>query len=60
MFGAFSGGATPVLIPNTEVKPARADGSDTAGYRESRSVPDIFKPYLSQGSAERDARHFQP
>ena len=43
MPGAFSGGVTPVLFPNTEVKPARADGIDTAGYRESRSVPGILK-----------------
>ena len=45
MFGAFSGGVTPVPIPNTEVKPTRADGSDTAGYRESRSVPGVLKSY---------------
>ena len=44
--GAFSGGATPVLIPNTEVKPARADGIDTAGYRESRSVPGLYDASL--------------
>ena len=48
MFGAYSGGVTPVLIPNTEVKTTRADGIDTAGYRESRSVPGIFKPYYNE------------
>ena len=37
--GAFSGRVTPDPIPNSEVKPARADGSDTVGFRESRSVP---------------------
>ncbi len=26
-FGGYSGGVTPVPIPNTEVKPARADGT---------------------------------
>lgn len=38
--GGFSDGVTPVLIPNTEVKPIRADGTWTAGSRESRSLPD--------------------
>ena len=46
MFGAFSGRATPVPIPNTEVKTARADGIETAGFRESRSVPNILNHYL--------------
>ena len=44
--GAFSGGATPVPIPNTEVKLTRADGIDTAGYRESRSVPGLYDASL--------------
>ena len=38
--GADSGGVPPVPIPNTAVKPASADGSWTAGFFESRSVPD--------------------
>ena len=29
--GADGGGATPVPIPNTAVKPANADGTETAG-----------------------------
>ena len=29
--GAYSGGDTPVPIPNTAVKPAYADGTQTAG-----------------------------
>ena len=29
--GAYSGGATPVPIPNTAVKPTNADGTRTAG-----------------------------
>ena len=44
--GAFSGGVTPVPIPNTEVKLTRADGIDTAGYRESRSVPGLYHATL--------------
>ncbi len=37
--GDHAGGATPVPIPNTEVKPSRAD--DTAAVRlwESRALP---------------------
>ncbi len=37
--GDHTGGATPVPIPNTEVKPSRAD--DTAAVRlwESRALP---------------------
>ena len=37
--GGFSGGATPDPIPNSEVKPTRADGTDRASDRESRSLP---------------------
>ena len=46
MSGGFSGRATPVPIPNTEVKTARADGIETAGSRESRSLPDILMPEI--------------
>ena len=38
--GAVSGGAPPVPIPNTAVKPACANDSRTAGSLESRSAPD--------------------
>ena len=38
-FGGHGGGVPPVPIPNTEVKPARADGTWTEGSRESRSLP---------------------
>ena len=40
--GGYAGGATPVPIPNTEVKPSWAD--DTAAVRlwESRSLPENF------------------
>ena len=34
-----NGGATPVPIPNTEVKPVRADGTAWAAVWESRSLP---------------------
>ncbi len=45
-FNHFPGGhrsrATPVPIPNTEVKPATADGTAEATLWESRSLPGIF------------------
>ena len=43
---AFPGGnrsrVTPVPIPNTEVKPATADGTVWATAWESRSLPGVF------------------
>ena len=42
-FGGDSGGATPVPIPNTEVKPTSADGTWDECPRESRSPPDFDK-----------------
>ena len=36
---AIAGGATPVPIPNTEVKPSRADGTALVTAWESRSLP---------------------
>src|SRR5216684_3043180 len=39
--GGFSGGVTPVPIPNTEVKPASADGTWGETPWESRSPPDF-------------------
>ena len=41
--GGIAGGATPVPIPNTEVKPSKAD--DTAAVRqwESRTLPGYKK-----------------
>ncbi len=38
--GGYVGGATPVPIPNTEVKPSRADGTAQATVWESRSLPE--------------------
>ena len=37
--GGDAGGATPVPIPNTEVKPSWADGTAWATAWESRSLP---------------------
>ncbi len=42
MSGGYTGGETPVPIPNTEVKPARADDTMIARSWESRSPPGIF------------------
>ncbi len=38
--GDNAGGVPPVPIPNTEVKPFRAENTWTAGSREGRSLPD--------------------
>ena len=40
--GDHTGGATPVPIPNTAVKPSRADGTAWATGWESRSLPGLF------------------
>ena len=40
--GDHTEGETPDPIPNSEVKPLRADGSDSARDRESRSSPAFF------------------
>ena len=37
--GDHAGGATPVPIPNTEVKPSRADDTAAARLWESRALP---------------------
>ena len=37
--GGDSGGATPVPIPNTEVKPSSADGTAWVTLWESRTLP---------------------
>ena len=42
--GGYIGGVTPVPIPNTEVKPTRADGTARETVWESRSLPDPFGP----------------
>ena len=40
--GGNVGGVTPVPIPNTEVKPSRADGTPRETAWESRSLPDTI------------------
>lgn len=40
--GGDAGGATPVPIPNTVVKPSWADGTALATARESRSPPGVM------------------
>ena len=42
--GGNAEGVTPVPIPNTEVKPLRADGTAWVTAWESRSPPGIFPP----------------
>lgn len=39
MSGDDGGGDTPVPIPNTAVKPSSANGTCSAGSRESRTSP---------------------
>ena len=48
--GGHTGGATPVPIPNTEVKPSKAD--DTAAVRqwESRTLPGYNEGPLEKSS----------
>src|SRR5687768_10240829 len=50
--GGHRGRVTPVPIPNTEVKPATADGTACAGVWESRSLPGLF---LNAASSNREA-----
>ena len=40
--GGNAGGATPVPIPNTEVKSSRADGTAGATLWESRTLPGFW------------------
>jgi hypothetical protein len=40
--GGYRGRVPPVPIPNTEVKPATADGTARATVWESRSLPGLF------------------
>ena len=42
-------GDPPVLIPNTEVKPCRADGTNSETSWESRSSPLFFLASVAQG-----------
>ena len=40
--GGYAEGVTPVPIPNTEVKPTRADGTAREAVWESRTLPGII------------------
>ena len=45
--GDYGGGVTPDPIPNSEVKPSRADGTTWATGWESRSLPALLlKPLI--------------
>ena len=41
--GGHTGGAPPVPIPNTEVKPSKADATAAARQWESRTLPGYNK-----------------
>src|SRR5207237_2796178 len=49
--GGHSGGVTPVPIPNTEVKPASADGTWGETPWESRSPPDFSRKSPRSGGS---------
>src|SRR5574340_1158327 len=51
--GGHAGGATPVPIPNTVVKPSRADGTALVTAWESRSLPGIS----AKGAVEAPFEH---
>ena len=42
--GGLAGGVTPVPIPNTEVKPSKADDTAAARQWESRTLPGFKRP----------------
>ena len=42
--GGHTGGVPPVPIPNTEVKPSKADATAAARQWESRTLPGYKKP----------------
>ena len=46
--GGDTEGDPPVPIPNTEVKPFRADDTMAARSWESRTLPDLIYPFISQ------------
>src|SRR5690349_22673685 len=49
--GGHTGGATPVPIPNTEVKPSKADATAAVRQWESRTLPGYNKGPLVERSA---------
>ena len=44
---------TPVPIPNTTVKPLRADDTSGEALRESKSSPDFFHGFIAQSVEQR-------
>ena len=44
--GGYRRGATPVPIPNTEVKPSTGDGTDGAVHWESSKLPVLIMPRI--------------
>ena len=50
--GNFTGGATPVPIPNTEVKPTEVDGTVVSRPWESRTLPVSFPPAVDRRKIE--------
>ena len=58
VFGGYSVGVTPVLIPNTEVKSYRANDTALETVWESRSPPKLFrKASIRQGGGFLFALH---
>jgi len=55
--GGNSGEATPVPIPNTEVKLARADGTAGASLWESRTLPGYLLIRAASSAVVRRASH---
>ncbi len=49
--GVYSGGATPVPIPNTEVKSVSGDGTTGLTLWESSTIPAFFLPDLESNNA---------
>ena len=49
--GGHTGGAPPVPIPNTEVKPSKADATAAARQWESRTLPGYNEGPLVERSA---------
>src|SRR5215813_8790546 len=50
--GGYAGGATPVPIPNTEVKSSRADGTAGETLWESRTPPGLLTARASARLSE--------
>ena len=49
--GGHTGGAPPVPIPNTEVKPSKADATAAARQWESRTLPGYNKSPMTEKSS---------